>query len=44
MIGAAKLIKNSTLIEYAGAPHGLTDTHKDKFNADVLAFIRGSVK
>jgi non-heme chloroperoxidase len=37
---SAKLIKNSRLIVYPGAPHGLTDTHKEKFNADLLAFIR----
>ncbi len=37
---AAKLVKNSTLLVYAGAPHGLTDTHKDKLNADMLAFIK----
>ncbi len=38
---SAKLVKNSTLIVYPGAPHGLTDTHKDKVNADLLAFIKG---
>ena len=38
---AAKLVKNSKLIEYAGAPHGLTDTHKEQFNKDMLAFIKG---
>ncbi|KAA1002482.1 alpha/beta hydrolase [Paraburkholderia panacisoli] len=37
---SARLIKNSRLIVYPGAPHGLTDTHKEKFNADLLAFIR----
>ncbi|WP_374361601.1 alpha/beta fold hydrolase [Pseudoduganella danionis] len=37
---AAKLVKNSKLIEYAGAPHGLTDTHKEQFNKDMLAFIK----
>jgi len=37
---SAKLIKGSKLIVYPGAPHGLTDTHKEKFNADLLAFIR----
>ncbi|PLP99469.1 alpha/beta fold hydrolase [Cupriavidus pauculus] len=37
---SAKLVKNSKLIVYPGAPHGLTDTHKEKFNADLLAFIR----
>jgi non-heme chloroperoxidase len=28
------------LLVYPSAPHGLTDTHKDKLNADLLAFIR----
>ena len=37
---AAKLVKNSRLIVYPGAPHGLTDTHKDKLNADLLAFAK----
>ncbi len=37
---SAKLVKGSKLIVYPGAPHGLTDTHKDRFNADLLAFIR----
>ncbi len=37
---ASKLIKNSTLKVYAGAPHGLTDTHKDKLNADLLDFLK----
>ncbi|WP_220456421.1 alpha/beta fold hydrolase [Rugamonas brunnea] len=38
---AAKLVKHATLLVYAGAPHGLTDTHKDRLNADLLAFIKG---
>jgi len=37
---SAKLVKNSQLIVNPGAPHGLTDTHKDKLNADLLAFIQ----
>ncbi len=37
---AAKLVKNARLLVYAGAPHGLTDTHKDQLNADLLAFIK----
>jgi non-heme chloroperoxidase len=37
---AARLIKNVTEIYYPGAPHGLTATHQDRFNADLLAFIR----
>jgi len=37
---AAKLVKNATLKIYAGAPHGLMDTHKEKLNADLLEFIQ----
>jgi non-heme chloroperoxidase len=40
-IAAAKLVKGSTLKVYPGAPHGLTDTHKDQLNADLLAFLKG---
>lgn len=39
-IAAAKLVKNSTLKIYPGAPHGLTDTHKDQLNADLLSFLK----
>ena len=37
---SVKLIKNSKLVVYPGAPHGLPETHRDKFNADLLSFIR----
>ena len=37
---SAKLIKGARLIVYQGAPHGLTDTHKDRLNADLLKFLR----
>ena len=37
---SAKLIKNATLKIYPGGPHGLTDTHKEQLNADLLAFLR----
>jgi non-heme chloroperoxidase len=37
---SSKLIKNAELKVYAGAPHGLTVTHKDRFNEDLLAFLR----
>ena len=37
---SAALIKNSKLIIYAGAPHGLTDTHKNKLNQDLLKFLQ----
>jgi non-heme chloroperoxidase len=39
-IAAAKLVKNATLKIYPGAPHGLTDTHKDRLNADLLSFLK----
>jgi non-heme chloroperoxidase len=35
-----KLVKNARLIEYAGGPHGITDTHKDRLNNDLLEFIQ----
>ncbi len=37
---AAELISHATLKVYEGAPHGLTDTHKDQLNADLLAFVQ----
>ena len=37
---SAKIVKNAKLIVYPGAPHGVTDTHKDQLNADLLAFIQ----
>jgi non-heme chloroperoxidase len=39
-IAAVKLVKNATLKVYPGAPHGLTDTHKDQLNADLLSFLK----
>jgi non-heme chloroperoxidase len=36
---SAKIVKNSKLIVYSGAPHGLIYTHKDKLNADLLSFL-----
>jgi non-heme chloroperoxidase len=37
---SAKIVKNASLKVYAGAPHGLADTHKDQLNADLLAFLK----
>jgi non-heme chloroperoxidase len=37
---SAQLIADAKEIYYPGAPHGLTDTHKERFNADLLAFLR----
>ncbi len=37
---SSKIIERATLKVYPGAPHGLTATHKDQFNSDLLAFIQ----
>ncbi len=37
---SAKLIENATLKIYAGAPHGLADTHKNQLNTDLLTFLK----
>lgn len=37
---SAKLIANARLLVYPGAPHGLTDTHKERLNHDLLTFIQ----
>ena len=37
---AAKLVKYPTIRVYPGAPHGLTHTHKDRLNEDLLAFAK----
>jgi non-heme chloroperoxidase len=36
---ASKLVKNSTLKIYPGAPHGLPQTMSDEVNADILNFL-----
>ncbi len=35
-----KLVKNAILKIYPGAPHGLTDTHKEQLGADLLEFLK----
>jgi non-heme chloroperoxidase len=37
---SSKIVKDATLKIYPGAPHGLTATHKDQVNEDLLAFLR----
>src|ERR1700736_4970979 len=37
---SARLIKGAKDIYYPGAPHGLTATHQDQVNGDLLAFLR----
>ncbi len=38
---SAALVAGARLKVYPGAPHGITDTHKDELSADLLAFARG---
>ena len=37
---SARLIKGAKDIYYPGAPHGITATHQDQVNAELLAFLR----
>jgi non-heme chloroperoxidase len=41
---SARLIKGAKEIYYPGAPHGLTATHQDQVNADLLAFLKEARK
>ena len=38
---SARLIEGAEEIYYPGAPHGITATHQDQINAELLAFIAG---
>jgi non-heme chloroperoxidase len=39
-LASAKLVPHATVKVYAGAPHGLAETHKDQLSADMLAFLK----
>ena len=39
---SASLIDGAELIVYEGAPHGITDTHKQRLGDDLLRFVRSS--
>jgi non-heme chloroperoxidase len=41
-VKSARLIKGAKDIYYPGAPHGITATHQDQVNAELLAFLRSS--
>ena len=41
---SARLIRGSKEIYYPGAPHGLTSTHQDQVNRDLLAFLKTAAK
>jgi len=38
---SARLIRGAKDVYYPGAPHGITATHQDQINAELLAFITG---
>ena len=40
VLRSARLVGNTTLKVYPGAPHGLAYTHKVQLNADLMAFLR----
>ena len=35
-----RLLPGAVLRVYEGAPHGLSETHKDRLNQDMLAFLK----
>jgi non-heme chloroperoxidase len=35
-----RLVPHAELKIYAGGPHGITDTHKDQLNQDMLTFLQ----
>ena len=39
-VKSALIIRAAKEIYYPGAPHGLTATHQDQINADILAFLK----
>ena len=41
---SAKLINGAQEIYYPGMPHGLTATHQDEVNADLLKFLQSVQK
>jgi non-heme chloroperoxidase len=41
---SSKLVKGATLKVYPGAPHGLTATHKDDVNRDLLDFLNSRLQ
>lgn len=39
-VKSAPLIKDAKVVYYPGAPHGITATHQDQVNAELLAFLQ----
>ena len=41
---SAALIERATLKVYPDAPHGITDSHKEQLNADLLPFVQRAIE
>ena len=41
-VKSTQLIKGAKEVYYPGAPHGITATHQDQINAELLAFLRST--
>jgi non-heme chloroperoxidase len=41
-VKSARLIKGAKDVYFPGAPHGITTTHQDQINAELLTFLRSS--
>jgi non-heme chloroperoxidase len=41
-VKSTRLIQGAEEIYYPGAPHGITATHQDQINADLLRFLQSS--
>lgn len=39
---SAQIIDGAVAVFYPGAPHGITDSHQDEINAEILAFLRSN--
>ena len=37
---SAAIVQDATLVVYEGAPHGITDTHKERLREDLLEFVK----
>ena len=37
---SAAIVQDATLVVYEGAPHGITDTHKERLGEDLLEFVK----
>jgi non-heme chloroperoxidase len=39
-VRTAQMVPNAKDIYYPGAPHGITATHQDQINGDLLTFLK----